>query len=37
MDIRNVDISENTIYVGTVGLLLHVCTVAVIWFKLNRR
>jgi hypothetical protein len=37
MDIRDVDISENTTYVGTVGLLLHVCTIAAIWFKLNRR
>jgi len=37
MDIRDVDISENTIFVSSVGLLMHVCTVAAIWIKLNRR
>ncbi|XP_021939655.1 ATP-binding cassette sub-family G member 1 isoform X2 [Zootermopsis nevadensis] len=37
MDIRDVDISDNTIYVSTVGLLLHVCTLLAIWFKLIRR
>jgi hypothetical protein len=37
MDIRDVDISENTIFVGSVGLLMHVCTVAALWIKINRR
>jgi hypothetical protein len=37
MDIRDVDISENTIFVGSVGLLMHVCTVAAIWIRVNRR
>jgi len=37
MDVQNADISENTIYVGSVGLLMHVCTAAAIWIKINRR
>lgn len=37
MDIRDVNISENTIFVGSVGLFLHLCTVTAIWIRLNRR
>lgn len=37
MDIRDVSISENTIFVGSVGLFLHLCTVTAIWIRLNRR
>jgi len=37
MDITGAEISNNTIFVGSVGLLLHVCTVVAIWIKINRR
>lgn len=36
-DTLDVDISENTIFVGSVGLLMHVCTVVAIWIRINRR
>jgi len=36
-DIIDTDISENTFFVGSVGLLLHVCTVVAMWIKINRR
>lgn len=37
VDIRDVDIQENTIFVSCFCLTLHVCTIAAIWIKLNRR
>jgi len=37
MDIIGVDISENTIFVSSVGLLMHLCTAIAIWIRINRR
>ena len=37
IDLRDRDISENTIFLSSYGIVLHVCTVVLMWIKLNRR